>query len=260
VASIHLDFDIGLPTSFVIIGLAIAVVEGLGVLAGWFWFVRRMKTKAPEGSAPGGWGLTEDDRKWEKDAAVVAHTELADIREAAKNWATSIGAILGIGGTVAFVKGEDAFAKLTTQEGNYAFWLTVTAALLAGLAIGFATFAAQGTPFRYKSIDGWTLRKVSRSGSLLALRRLLWSKVLAIVAAVAILAVAGISWKSSIAEDTPENAEPIQAIVTTIDGKRRCGELSTTGRGNLWVQTGKERMAVDGTNEIVTVETCPAKK
>jgi hypothetical protein len=239
------------------IAVAVVLVEGLAVLAGWLAFIRRIKTKPPS-PAPDGWGTTADDRKWETEASALAHTELSDVRESAKNWAASIGALLGIGGTVAFVKGEDAFSKLTTQEGNFAFWLTVTAALLAGLAIGFATFAAQGTPARYKSIDGWTLRKISRSRSLDAMRRLLWSKVLAIVAAIAILVTAGISWKGSIAEE----AEPAgtYAIVTTVDGRLRCGELATTPRGAVRVGFGRATMVVDGTSEITTVESCPPEK
>jgi hypothetical protein len=247
------------PSAFGWIAALVIAVELIGVAIGGFWFIKRMKTKAPF-SAPEDWGTTPDDRKWETEAAALAHTELTEIRDSAKNWAASIATLLGIGGTVAFVKGEDAFAKLTTQEGNYAFWLTVTAALLAGLAIGFATFAAQGTPARYKSIDGWTLRKISRLNSLTAMRRLLWSRILAIVAALAVLVTAGISWKSSIAEDTPESSDPVQAIVTTEDGKRRCGELSTAPLGNLWVEIGKNRFPVDGSNEVVTVDSCPAVK
>lgn len=252
-AEIQIAID---TTSFLAAAVPIVVAELVLVGLGWFRFIKQMKTKAPL-SAPAGWGTTADDRKWEVEAAALAHTELAEVREAAKTWAASIGAVLGIAGTVAFVKGEDKFASLTTQEGNYAFWLTVSAALLAGFGIALAAFAAQGTPARYKGIDGWTLRNVSRSRSLTAMRRLLWSKVLVVVAGLAILASAGISWKASIAEEETEASDPVLAIVTTVDGLRRCGELSTAPRGNVWVGRGKDRVQVDGTNEIVIVESCP---
>lgn len=238
-------------------GLVVIGGALLASLIGGYFFIYRVRTKAPL-SAPEGWGTNPDDRKWEKEAAELAHTELAGVHDAAKNWAASIGALLTVGGTVGLVKGEEAFAKLTASEGNFAFWLTVAAAVLAGLSIAFATFAAQGTPARYKSLDGWTFRQVSRSSSLTAMRRLLWSKILAVVGAIAVLTALGISWKSGIASEEP--AAGVTAIATTVDGRLRCGELSTSSLGGVSIAFGKDTMRVDGSSEIEIVESCPPRR
>jgi hypothetical protein len=227
--------------------LAVATVAGLR-------FIYTVKTKEPL-SAPDGWGTAPDDLKWETEATELAHTELASVRESAKNWAASIGALLTVGGTVGLIKGEEAFSKLGHSAGNFAFWLTLAAAVLAGLAIAFATFAAQGTPARYKGLDGWTLQNVSRNRTLAAMRQLMWSRILATIGAVAVLAALTIGWKAGIAEEHPSSGQ--NGFVTTVDGKMRCGALATSGQGRVSVAVGKTTMAVSGKSDIDIVEKCP---
>jgi hypothetical protein len=233
-----------------IVALAATTIAALAAVN----FIYRAKTKEPL-SAPDGWGTTPDDRKWEAEATELAHSELTSVRESAKNWAASIGALLTVGGTVGLIKGEEAFSKLGHSAGNFAFWLTVAAAVLAGLAIALATFAAQGTPARYKGLDGWTLRNVSRNRTLVAMRQLIWSRILATIGAVAVLAALTIGWKSGIAEEHPSSS--LNGFVTTVDGKMRCGALDTSDRGRVSVAVGKTTMPVSGKSEIDIVETCP---
>jgi hypothetical protein len=214
----------------------------------------RTKTRPPM-SAPKGWGTHPDDRQWEDEAAKAPHEELASVRESAKSWAASLTALLGVGGTVAFVKGEEAFAKLSHSTGNVVFWLTVTAAAMAGLSIVTATFAAQDAPARYKGLDGWTLRTASRDLAQAAMRKLYVSRVLGLVAAVAILAVAGISWQASIAKEIEPTGNTAYAVTT--DGRLRCGELSTSSLGGVSIATGKGTKQVAG--KVEPVDKCPAR-
>lgn len=219
--------------------------------------VRHQRRLLAPFSAPEGWGTDPDDRRWEAEATELSHRALADVRESAKAWAASIGALLGVGGTVAFVKGEDAFSKLSVDEGNVAFWLTVAAAILATLAIALATFAAQGTPQRYRGLDGWTLSKVSRQRAQQAFVWLLWSRVLAVIAAAAVLGGFAIAWKAGIAsEDTPE---AISAIAVTDDGKVRCGELQIAADGDLSLAIGDPPVAqpLRENSDVDTVDSCP---
>ncbi|HEY5942520.1 MAG TPA: hypothetical protein VIT89_06660 [Solirubrobacterales bacterium] len=181
------------------------------------------------------------------------------MRESAKNWAASIGALLTIGGTVGLVKGEEAFSKLSSAEGNFAFWLTLTAAVFAGLAIALATFAAQGTPARYKSIDGWTLSKISAERSIVAMRLLLVSRILVSVAAVAVLAALSIAWKSGIATEEPATTG-VSAIATTVDGRARCGKLRVSAIGGLFMTAGKSTVKVEPGVEVTVVDACPEPK
>lgn len=238
-------------------------LTGVVVLAGVLVFLSigaaivrlQSKLRTPYG-APPGWGINPDDKKWEQEAEKLAHTALADVRESAKNWAASIAALLGIGSTVAFVKGEETFAKLSPTEGNFAFWLAVSAAILAGVAIALATFAAQGTPQRFKSVDGWTLSKISRDRSQKATVLLLWSRVLAIVAAIAIFGGFGMAWKTSIA--TEDTTSGVSAIAATDDGTVRCGELKTASDGALSLVAGGQTLIVRKGADVDTVDSCPA--
>lgn len=242
------------PMSFWMVGLAVAVgvLALLSIGAGIARHLRRLRPPYP---TPDGWGTDPDDRKWEEEAVELSHTALDDVRESAKAWAGSIGALLGVGGTVAFVKGEDAFSKLSTSEGNVAFWLTVAAALLAVLAIALATFAAQGTPHRYASLDGWTLNKVSREREQRAMELLLWSRTFAIVAAIAVLGGFGIAWKAGIASDDPAT---VSAIAATDDGTVRCGELQASPDGTLTLKVGDVTQPLQKDSDVDTIDSCPA--
>jgi hypothetical protein len=205
-------------------------------------------------SAPPGWGTNPDDRQWEQEAAKLAHTALADVRESAKNWAASIGALLGIGGTIAVLKGEEAFSKLGPTEGNIAFWLAILAFALTGVATILATFAAQGTPQRYESVDGWTLSKVSRERASKATGRLLWSRVFTVLAAIAVFVSFGLAWEAGIASDEPSTTS---AIVVTDEGTVRCGELEAAADGALSVVAGEETLTVAKNSDVDTVDSCP---
>jgi len=234
----------------IVIGAEIFVL-----LFAWLVFVYNRKIEGPR-PQPDDWGSNPDDRQWEKEAAGLPHSELASVRESAKNWAASITALLTIGGTVGLVKGEEAFSKLTPGEGNFAFWLTFTAVVLAGLGIALATFAAQGTPARYKHLDGWTLSRVASEQSLKATRLLLYSRILVVVAAIAILTTLAISWKKGIASEEP-NASGVSAMATTADGRIRCGELRTASIGGLWLVTGKFESPVKEGSEVTILDACP---
>ena len=213
------------------------------------------RTQAPY-PPPEDWGVDPDDRKWETEATELRHKALSDVRETAKAWAASITALLTIGTTVGFVKGGETFADLGGTEGNFAFWLVIAAGLLAGAAIATAAFAAQGTPQRYERLDGWTLSKISRERTRRATVLLLWSRVLAVIAALAVFGGFAISWQAGIGE---EESTAINAIAVAEDGSVRCGELSSSSDGKLSLVTGDETISVGERSDVDTVESCPAQ-
>jgi hypothetical protein len=243
-----------------VVTAAAMVGIGLGLIV-----ARRLLTTEKPLPAPADWGRIPDDRKWEAEAQESHHSALKEVRESAKAWAASISALLGVGGTVAFVKGPDTFAKLSEGSGNVAFWLTVVAAVLAGGAIAMASFAAQGTPRRYASLDGWTLKKISRERAEFATKLLVGSRVLTVVAAVCILVGFGIVWHSGIGEESevdaaPDRAAAALAIGVDTEGVIRCGRLGSSNSGALSLHVRKETFDLRGPNAVEFVNSCPPKK
>lgn len=235
----------------VLFGVLACIAVGLLV-------VERQRRLRPPYPTPELWGVHPDDAKWEAEADEIRHKALSDVRESAKAWAATVTALLGVGATVGFVKGEDTFAKLTPAEGNFAFWLIVAAALLAGVAILLAALAAQGTPLRFRHLDGWTLSEVSRESTAKASVLLLWSRVTAVTAALALFVGFGISWQAGIASDDPD--EGVSAIAATADGVVRCGELGAAAEGALTLVVDGAAMSIREGSTVDTVEACPKSK
>jgi hypothetical protein len=104
---------------------------------------------------PATWLDDPDDWRWQTEAEEGAHASLATVRTTATGWASSVSALLGIFGTVAVIKGPDAFKDIGTPTGWYVLGLFAGATILAGAAVLLAAIAAQGTPQRLDRADGW---------------------------------------------------------------------------------------------------------
>jgi hypothetical protein len=247
--------------SFLASGLVVLSATAVALLAGYLVATKLLIKEIGAMQAPTNWGRAPDDLDWKAEAEKLRHSALREIRETAKAWAASISALLGVAGTVAFVKGPDTFGKLGEGAGNFAFWLTVVAALLAGLAIGLATFAAQGTPQRFASLDGWTLKKISRERAKRAAELLLYSRIATIVAALAILVGFSIAWKDGIGSEAekPKEAEaPGHAVAVDTEGTIRCGHLLATPGGALYLRIHRQKYELKGANALELVEACPS--
>lgn len=238
-------------------GLALLVVAAggvAGVLAARF-LAKRLASPIPPFDVPDSWGDDPDDKRWGTEALDITHGSLKAVQASATSWAATITALLGIGGTVAVVKGPDTFAKLSTGTGNVVFWLSAASGLLAAAAIVFASLAAQGTPHRVQGLDGYALKRITADGARLAADRLLWSRTFTVVAAASVLLAVGISWKAGIATGTPSSTS---ALAVTSDGVVRCGTLQAGSDGAVMMTAGTAHYALRDGAPITTVDSCPA--
>ncbi len=232
------------------------VLVGGAVASVAVWAVaRRLSAPLLPFDVPERWGDDPDDKRWESEATDAVHGALKAVQGTATAWAATITTLLGVGGTVAAVKGPDAFSKLTPATGNLVFWLSVLTALLASAAILFAALAAQGTPRRVQGLDGATLKKLTADGAARASRLLRFSRAGALVAASALLLAVGIAWHAGIASSEPSSSS---ALVETSDGAVRCGQLHASSDGTIALSVGSTQYSLQAGSPITSVDSCPA--
>lgn len=248
---------VGAAVAFVVaIALTAAAVDAAFVLtiggaitAGVLAYVayKRQMTVTKVAEAPPTWLDDPDDWRWQTEAEEAAHTNLATIRTTATSWAGSVSALLGIFGTVAVVKGPDAFKDIGTPTGWYVLGLLVGATALAGTAVIFAAIAAQGTPHRLDRADGWALKWFHGTRAYTSFRYLLISRLLCGLAAVAVFAGLIVTWVDGLtAGDAPTSQH---ALVIAQDGTASCIELKTDATGKL--------VGVSGAAQVTPVDSCP---
>jgi hypothetical protein len=167
------------------------------------------------------WPATPDDWWWERQAETLQRTGLDRVRQSAKGWAGSIGTLLGIFATVAFVRGP---SSITAANGN-ARWLAagliIGASVAAAIAFVIASLLTQGVPRRYSGVDGASLKRWVQERAAHAVELLWWSRGLALSAALAVVAATAIVWVSALHAKHHEQA----FLVRFIDGTVTCGSL-----------------------------------
>ena len=205
------------------------------------------------GIGPG--GVTEDDLRWEKEAADAQHESLVKVRATAAAWSSSVAALLGIFTVVAFIKGPDAVSSLGEGASVAVTALVLTAALLAAAATITAAFAAQGTPRWLNRLDGPALRQTNRDAAKQVIDLLWISRILALLAAICVLAGMSTAWLSTLGP-TPS---PVHVVVVTQGGGVSCGVLSTTATHQIGLSPadGTPAVALGHVREVVGVEKCP---
>ena len=206
-------------------------------------------------ATPESWGRTEDDRRWESEAADARHQELTRIRTAAESWGKSVAALLGVFAVAAFVRGPSSFAEVPADVGASAAVLALAGALAAGAAVWTAALAAQGAPENIYGLDGWAFRSVSATGAQKAARLLNWSRILALTAFIYVFGSTGLVWIDAIdRESTPS----LSAIVQPANGApARCGRL-VTANGQLALRLPQDQTtALTGAEKLVVVDECP---
>jgi hypothetical protein len=204
---------------------------------------------------PENWGDTLDNIQWDREALAATHTALAGVRGTAEKWAATITFVLGLFGTVAFIKGPDAFTKLSTDTGLVVVALILVAAAAAGTAAIEAALAAQGTPVMADNWNGWVMRQLEWIQANNAMKQLRLSRSLAVVAAISLVTAMGIAWLNTI--DQGASAEPIHALVVSSDGRAVCGDLTRNG-GSLQLTTpSSSPVPLSDVTSVTLVDACP---
>jgi hypothetical protein len=138
--------------------------------------------------------MTQEDRRWAEVAADLEFESLSTIRGLAEKWAASLTAGLGVVGLAALLESVDKFNKLGSPEKTIAQVSFTVAIVLALLASGFAIAAAQGTAKHAFIPGGAALREYSIEAVDNALRWLKFSRVLALIAVMAVLVAGYCLW------------------------------------------------------------------
>jgi hypothetical protein len=201
---------------------------------------------------------TPSDVRWAQRADELEYNALSRVRSTAEKWTASLGAILGLGGTVLLVKGREDISTLETT-----YQVLVGVVLLAALGVALAAtvvggLAAQGTPRNVRWPSGTKLRRWEREQALSAIGRLRTSRVLAIVAVGLIVVAVGLTWFGE-AEST---SKPPTVVVLQESGSVLCGRLvagETAGAVQLSTTDGGATALQGGdVVSVVPVSGCPA--
>jgi hypothetical protein len=210
---------------------------------------------------PASWGDDLDDWRWETDANEMLHTGLDATRKTATAWAATISVLLGAFSTVAFIKGPETFDAIGSDwAAALAAALVLASAVLAGIAIFLAALASQGTPRYASRLDGWTLKCFYRDQARKARLELAWSRALAVLAAIGVIAGVSVTWFDNLSAEPP--APKPQAAIVTVEASVLCGTLSTSNNGEVWFAVGNSKPVPISTLQpasVVPVESCPPK-
>ena len=217
----------------------------------------------------------DDAARWNKEADDLRHTSLDRVRKTAEAWGASITTALGVFALVAFVKGPDAIKDVPTGAGkgvtlSIAGWaigpfdaaetaaVTIfAAAVLVIVAVILAALAAQGSPSWNPKFVGTTLQNAVATQSKRAVRELLWSRILTIVALTLVLFGLWVVWWATIDAKQKAPAPTTDAIVGS-GTAMVCGVLDTGGDGSLTVTPdGGSAVAVSSGTAVTIVDDCP---
>ena len=198
----------------------------------------------PEVGSP----ATEDDERWKKEADDLRHNGLAAVREAAGNWLQTIALILGAFSAVAFVKGPESITDLDSTIARTVTVIVLTAALLVGSATWLAAVAAQGSPRVVSVLTGPKLRDHVEASYDGVTRLLWWSRMLTVVAALAIAAGTGLTWLAP----APQAKETTNLLVVSRDGTVACLPVR-----DGTVANDAQRAVLQTASAVQLVKTCP---
>jgi hypothetical protein len=196
------------------------------------------------------------DLRWTQRQEDLQFEALAKVRSAAEKWAASLGALLGLSGTILVVQGRDDFSKLEDE-----FRIAVGATLLVAVIIGAcATFlaarAAQGTPAHVAWPSGAKLKKWEHEEAVKARGMLTRSRHLAIGAVALVLLALGLTW---FGEAKPADADAL--LVVPREGAPVCGTMAAAADGESVVVTleGGQEVSLEGSDvgDVIRVDRCP---
>jgi hypothetical protein len=201
------------------------------------------------------------DRKWQAQADALELNALTTVRDAAQKWAGTLGALTGLLGLVALVKGPEDLTGLAPWPSPFPpISGTVAVAVVLGVALAcafvatyLAALAAQGIPHE-TYLDGTILRRESPRQAAKAARYLLYSRVLVIPATLLLVVGAGLTW---LGPRVPAPG-PILLVVQR-SGAILCGPMQTdqTGRVSLTL-TGSGQTAISASDaaSVQTISGC----
>jgi hypothetical protein len=199
---------------------------------------------------------TPTELRWEQKAEDLEFETLSRVRSSAEKWATSLGAMLALSGTILIVKGRDDVSKL--DDG---FRIAVGISLLMAVILGiWATYlaakAAQGTPRNVRWPTGSKLQKWEHDEALSSRGQLTRSRQIAIVTVAFVLIAIGVTWFGS-----AKSAGADSVLVVPRKGAPVCGTLSSNKGGDSVVLSYglKKTFALDGSQmeDVIQVESCP---
>jgi hypothetical protein len=144
------------------------------------------------------WPLTDDDRRWDKEATELRHTGLSFVRASADKWQQSIAAFLSILGTVAFITGPSSLDEIPGGSVRIAVGLLILGAGVLGVVAFFlASLAAQGSPRWGGYVGGAKLKGWYQTQTRIAVQYLWISRALAVSSVACVFVAAALSWFSS---------------------------------------------------------------
>lgn len=198
--------------------------------------------------------ISTEDEPWIKKAHEARLSQLETTRTTAKDWAEGLGAITGVFGIAALIQGPKEIAKLA-DGWKVAVAVTILIGVLCALrGIFLAAMAAQGTPksFRY---DAASFRRHYFRELNLATAALTISRVLVVVAVLAVTAAVGMTWFGD--EKAVRKAD---VYVVKLEGAPLCGTLTVQEDGSLKVTDAQGASVIIQTTElgaIVPAGACP---
>jgi hypothetical protein len=199
--------------------------------------------------------VTDEDEAWIKRAHEARMSQLETVRGTAKDWASTITAVTGALSIVALIKGPEDIGRLTKPWEIAVGVVLLVGVLLALRGIFLAAVAAQGTPssFAYSPVR-YHLHYIQQLG--LAALGLRVSRILVVLATLALIAAVGMTWYGE--EDEKEGA---LVYAVSKDGTVACGEVSAGGGGVLLIKESDNaqpaRFAPETVLTLVPVGKCP---
>jgi hypothetical protein len=197
--------------------------------------------------------VSRRDLEWETRLERLEFDILNRVRSAAEKWATSLGAILALSGTIFVVKGRDDVTKLADEYQAAVFIALVIALVVAAGATYLAALAAQGTPARLENwptgaeLRDWELKRAAEAQTQLKASR--W---LASVAVLGALLAVGLTWFGE-----GKQAEAPTFLVVYASGDVECGTLAPSG-GTFHLKPRKGPSAAPAdVEQALVVDRCP---
>jgi hypothetical protein len=239
--------------TYVIVGVVAVCLYAL-----YRWYETDLMTGvAPTAAAPANWGADPDDQKWDAEAAQLPHTALSDVRGAAEKWGSTVAALLGLFGVVAFAQGPSSLTDVPGDDAYAVLAMVLIAVVLAGAATYTSAIAAQGSPATVQNLNGYTLKAIHNTRLPRAVKLLKASRALTLAAILLVLgAVAVASLGTLDARDTDSSASP-SVVVVKRDGTVVCGTLKLAGTTLVLVDTMGAPSSIAGSTQVVPVDKCP---
>ncbi len=197
----------------------------------------------------------EEDLYWEGQVVALHHDSLKTVRETAAKWQATIGTVLGLFGSVAFLKGGDTFISI----GLAAPWpmvllaMIVVAVVLAFAATVLSALAAQGIPGVVRGITGEELEERTIAAAERSSQFLGWARVATLIAGIMVLVGASaVLTVAALRQQDPS----IYALVKRANGDVLCGSLVRPSALQLRVKDAPDVM-LRSEDSIALVPRCP---